>query len=358
MVERGRATAPSEHRPGRLYWTCQAAGWGAFTLYALTGYVAAAGRSQVRAIDVASFLFFDGVVCLFATHGLRAWMRTHGWLDMPARRLAPRLVLAVVLLAGSISAAVVTGIALTRHGRIPPRDYIAGMFIAFSLAMTGWLAIYFQVVSRRRQQTLERQALELSIVARDAQLRALRAQINPHFLFNALNSLRGLIAEDPPRAASMVTGFAGLMRYALQSDSNETVTLAEELAAVDDYLEIEGMRFEERLRVERAVSPDARYARLPPMLLQLLVENAIKHGVANLRDGGVVRIAAAIVDAQLEIRVSNSGVLSSGDGKGVGLDNARERLRLLYGPAASLTLGAGDGAVVATLRIPLAGSPT
>jgi hypothetical protein len=345
-------------RPSRLYWTCQAAGWGAFTLYALTGYVAAVGRAHIRYVDVTSFLFFDWVVCTLATHGLRAWMRTHGWLDMPARRLAPRLAAAVGLLAGSITAAVVLGIALTRQGRTPPADYIAGMFIAFALAMSGWLAIYFQVVSRRRQRTREGQALELSIVARDAQLRALRAQINPHFLFNALNSLRGLIAEDPPRAASMVTGFAGLMRYALQSDRTETVTLAEELAAVDDYLELERMRFEERLRVERAVSPDARDARLPPMLLQLLVENAIKHGVATLREGGVVRIDAAIADAQLQLRVSNSGVLSRGNGTGVGLDNARERLRLLYGTAASLALDADEGMVVATLRIPLTGSPT
>ena len=344
-------------RPGRLYWTCQAAGWGAFTLYALTGYVAAVGRAQVRAIDVASFLFFDAIVCPLATHGLRWWMRAHGWLALPVRRLAPRLVAVVPLIAGTITAGVVAFIALTRNGRIPPADTIVGMAIAFSLAMTGWLAIYFQVVSRRRQQTLERQTLELSIVARDAQLRALRAQINPHFLFNALNSLRGLIAEDPPRAASMVTGFAGLMRYALQSDRNETVTVAEELAAVDDYLELERMRFEERLRVERVVSPDARDARLPPMLLQLLVENAIKHGVANLRHGGVVRIGVAIVDARLEIRVWNTGVLSSSDGGGVGLDNARERLRLLYGPSASLTLEGGNGFVVATLRIPLGGLP-
>src|SRR5262249_17817702 len=110
--------------------------------------------------------------------------------------------------------------------------------------------------------------------------------------------------------------------------------------------------------VERAVSPEARDARLPPMLVQLLVENAIKHGVATLRDGGIVGVAAAIVDAQLEIRVSNSGVLSSANGGGVGLDNARDRLRLLYGSEAPLTLDAGDGAVIATLRIPLAGPPT
>jgi len=345
-------------RPGRLYWTCQAAGWGAFTLYALTGYVATVGRSHIRAVDVASFFFFDAFICPLATHALRWWMRTHGWLELPVRRLAPRLVLAVLLIVVPITSCVVTWIALTRHGQILPVDAIVGMTIVFSFAMTGWLAIYFQVVSRRRQRMLERQALELSIVARDAQLRALRAQINPHFLFNALNSLRGLIAEDPPRAASMVTGFAGLMRYALQSDRTETVTLAEELAAVDDYLELERMRFEERLRVERAVSPDARDARLPPMLLQLLVENAIKHGVATLREGGVVRIDAAIADAQLQLRVSNSGVLSRGNGTGVGLDNARERLRLLYGTAASLALDADEGMVVATLRIPLAGSPT
>ena len=139
------------------------------------------------------------------------------------------------------------------------------------------------MLARRRRDTLERQALELSLVARDAQLRALRAQVNPHFLFNSLNSLRGLITEDPARAAAMVTGFAGLMRYSLDSDSRETVTLAEEMEAVDDYLGLERVRFEDRLLVERAIAPEALEVRIPPMMVETLVENAIKHGIANIQ---------------------------------------------------------------------------
>jgi sensor histidine kinase YesM len=342
-------------RSARLYWTCQAIGWTAFTLYVLTGYIATVGRAHVRAADIASILFFDAFVCPLITHGLRRWMRERGWLALPTRRLLPRLVAAVVLIAGAITAMIIGVIALSRGSTLSAASTI-GMFFAFVFAMGGWLVIYFQVLARRRQETLERQALELSLVARDAQLRALRSQVNPHFLFNSLNSLRGLIAEDPARAAAMVTGFAGLMRYSLDSDRRDTVTLAEEMEAVDDYLGLERVRFEERLLVERAIAPEVLAARIPPMMVQTLVENAIKHGIANIKEGGVVRLDAQVADGRLRVRVSNTGTLAGpSNGTGVGLTNARERLRLLYGAEASLTVNGHDArTVVATLIIPMA----
>jgi two-component system sensor histidine kinase AlgZ len=343
-------------RSSRAYWTCQALGWGSFTLYVLSGYVATVGWTRMQAADIANIVFFDAVLCPLFSDGLRRWMKSHGWLTLPARRLAPRLLLVVLLFGAVISGLVLVFLAVIHAGQTMSTGSAIGMFFAFSIALSGWLTIYFQALARRRQATLERQALELSLVARDAQLRALRSQVNPHFLFNSLNSVRGLIVEDPARAAAMVTGFAGLMRYSLGSDRRETVTLAEEIEAVDDYLGLERVRFEERLRVERALTPEAMDARIPPMMVQALVENAIKHGIAALRDGGVVRIDAQVAGRELWIRVSNTGTLGAQPGgAGVGLANAHERLRLLYGAAASLTLDQRDGpTVVACLIVPIA----
>ena len=337
-------------RSARVYWTCQAIGWASFTLYVLTGYVASIGWARLRPADIVSIVFFDFFLCIAVSHGLRHWMKRRGWLALPARRLAPRLVASAILIGATLTGLVLGQVAL-EHRPLFARDAIIGMFIAFSVAMAGWLVIYFQVLARRGRQTLERRALELSIVARDAQLRALRSQLNPHFLFNSLNSLRGLITEDPARAASMVTGFAGLMRYSLGSDRRETVTLAEEMEAVGDYLDLERVRFEDRLRVEQTVTPDALTARIPPMMVQTRVEN----GIANLRDGGLVGIDASVTDSRLRIRVTNTGTLSPGAGTtGVGLENVRERLRLLYGATASLSLDGHDGTVTAMIVVPCA----
>lgn len=340
-------------QPKTLYWVCQGAGWSCFTLYVLTGYVAAVGISHARTIDVVSILFFDAGVCPIVSHQLRLWMRRRGWIGLPFRTLVPRLI-GVALLAGAGLTSLVMLVEVLVHGHQDlGTGALVGMFLGFSWGMSGWFLIYVAVVARRRHVALERQALELTVVARDAQLRALRAQLNPHFLFNCLNSLRAMIAEDPVRAASMVTGLAGLLRYSLRSHRAPTIALAEEMEAVGDYLSLERVRFEERLHVDCTVSPAALDAHIPPMLVQTLVENAITHGIAELPAGGSVRVDAEVIDGRLQIQVSNTGRLaaSAGDG-GVGLHNAREQLRLLYGDAASLVLHQRGETVVASVRLP------
>ncbi len=164
-----------------------------------------------------------------------------------------------------------------------------GIVFGFAMAFAGWLTIYFAVQSRRKRDALQ---LELDVVAREAQLRSLRAQLNPHFLFNCLNSLRHLIVTQPARAEIMVTGLAELLRYSLASDRTDAVGLSDELRIVDEYLDIERVRLEDRLTVTRQVAREALRARVPPMLIQTLVNNAIKHGIAELPQGGVVRIEA------------------------------------------------------------------
>jgi LytS/YehU family sensor histidine kinase len=225
------------------------------------------------------------------------------------------------------------------------------MAVGYGAAVAGWLYIYLAVQARRRHG-------EALVAVREAQLQALTAQLNPHFLFNCLNSIRALIVERPADAAAMVTGLADLLRYSLSADRRRTVTLAEELAIVDEYVNLERMRFEDRLRTDRTVDPAALTARVPPMLVQTLIENAVKHGIASSTTGGTVHLRVKIENRTLEIEVTNTGAFKTPvNAEGRGLRNAADRLRLIYGAAASLTVRGTSEHAIASLSIPLEAAP-
>jgi LytS/YehU family sensor histidine kinase len=207
----------------------------------------------------------------------------------------------------------------------------------------------------RRANRFESEALRLEIHAKDIELRALQAQVNPHFFFNSLNSVRALIYENHDAAAQMVDQLASLMRYALRSGQRDTVPLHEELEAVQAYLAIEKIRFEERLRASISVEPGLENVMIPPMSLQTLVENAVKYGVELSATGSDIRIVARrTADATL-IEIANMGaILPFANSTHVGLANTRKRLALAVGGNASLDLSESAGWVRATLQLPVA----
>jgi LytS/YehU family sensor histidine kinase len=193
---------------------------------------------------------------------------------------------------------------------------------------------------------------------KESELRALKSQVNPHFIFNSLNSLRALIDEDPARARKAVTQLANLLRYSLQSGQMETVPFEDELDIVNDYLALEQVRHEERLRLRLDIAPEALHLRIPPMLLQTLVENAVKYGISPRHEGGEIAIIARNSGGSLRIQVSNPGEVArdaQATSTGVGLHNAAERLRLIFGDGATLRLRSEHkpDQVVAEAVIPL-----
>jgi LytS/YehU family sensor histidine kinase len=222
-----------------------------------------------------------------------------------------------------------------------------GMYIG----TLAWSIAYVRITERRAR---EQKDAKMQLALRGAELRALEAQINPHFLFNSLNSIRGLVVEDPQKAQDMITRFAALLRYNLNRERQHTVPFSEEADIVADYLALESVRFEGRLRVQVDVDPAARAIQVPPMILQTLVENALKHGVSRRPEGGEVQISAAANDGKLVLQVTNSGELGSARPADtqLGLKNIRERLHLLYGDRASFLLQNGNGTVVARVEIP------
>jgi LytS/YehU family sensor histidine kinase len=209
------------------------------------------------------------------------------------------------------------------------------------------------VLSRRRALRFEMEKLELEVSVKDAELRALQAQINPHFFFNSLNSIRALIYQDADAAARAVGQLAGMMRHTLQAGQANTVRLADELAAVDAYLGMEKLRFEERLQLTLDIAPGLDEVAMPPMILQTLVENAVKHGLERSMGPCRISIGARRTASAVLISVSNDGELAEASASTrLGLANASKRLALLFGPAATCTLSAQNGAVVATIALP------
>jgi two-component system, LytTR family, sensor histidine kinase AlgZ len=320
-------------KTGRKYWLCQASGWGLYTVVGLVFTVRDTGWRAGPFVEWAAFFLYSVAL----THLFRHLIHERQWALALDWRTAARL------FAGAITIAVVQtvlvlsiNLLLEGRGALWQRAAVLGVWGGTTWACILWTILYLALTASRRAQ--EKDAT-LQLLRREAELQALESKINPHFLFNCLNSIRGLVTEDPARAQDMITRFAGMLRYNLNRDLNRLVPLAEELEVAADYLALESIRFEDRLRVHFEIAEEARSIPVPPMLLQTLVENALKHGISRLAEGGDVTICARAAPGHLILRVENTGRLEpSAAGAGLGLKVARDRIRLLFGGRGKLTL--------------------
>lgn len=329
------------------YWVCQLGGWGLLGLSDMAANLRSLDRPGMVAIcwwTAATGLLLS-MLWRHALHRLR-------WAGAPPRWA--RLALPVLLLACAETLLVYAAIAWYQpFGPVQGYDWLYGAVVFWIGIYLIWTLLYFSVHSVRRATRLEAQALRLEVAAKDAELRALQAQVNPHFFFNSLNSMRALMYEDRDAAALMIDRMACLMRYALQSGGNGTVPLAAELEVVQAYLAIEQIRFEERLRATVAIEPGLEQASVPPMSLQTLVENAVKHGVEASAGGSDIVVRACRQPSGIRIEVANTGALSAtSQSTRVGLRNARKRLALAVGHNASLDVQECDGWVRAVMILP------
>mgnify|MGYP003452110793 FL=1 len=218
-----------------------------------------------------------------------------------------------------------------------------------------WFLIYivYHYVEKNRKDQLDRLKLESTV--KELELKTIKSHINPHFIFNSLNSIRALVDENPERARKAITELSNILRSSMQAEKSETVTLQRELNIVEDYLALEHMRFEERLKVEMDIDPDTLNHQVPPMMLQTLVENSIKHGISKLVHGGVVRIVADFKDDHLELLVQNTGQLNlNTNGDGFGIKSTQDRLNLMYqGKATFAIRNMGTNMVESKVTMPV-----
>jgi hypothetical protein len=344
-----------------LYWLLQVAGWGSYGILGASAAIVFVHLNPARVIAETAAL--TGTALLM-THGLRAVIKRQHWTSRGKVQLTLRVV------GGSLIPGVVLGFMAQfttlgalqdpeqLHGATPHLHStlaLANSIVNWTTIFVLWTAVYLVAVALRNHKSVQLRQSELTRALQLAELRLLKSQLNPHFMFNALNAVRSLIAEDPTRAQDAVTRLANTLRYTLTAGQDEIVTLSRELEIVEDYLELETLRFEDRLRVNCNVSAEARRVRIPVMMLQTLVENAIKHGIAALPEGGVLKIEGELQDGHLLLAVANPRPTApvkspAPESDGIGLRNAAERLRLLFGATARLDLDLSQPAL-ATIRI-------
>jgi len=332
------------------YWICQLVGWSMIPLLWLaSGFAYGMNNAMVL---VCAWGGIGGVLLSDLWH--RILKRRSG--RFASRRLGWKHILPAVLLLGVVHTAWQTaGFAIFQpYGAIHDIRWLPGALVFWWGAHLAWNVFYMAVLALRRANRFEAEALRLEISAKDAELRALQAQVNPHFFFNSLNSVRALIYEDTNAASRMIDQLAALMRYALQSGQSDTVPLAAELEAVQAYLAIEKIRFEERMQVSVEVDAGLEQVRIPPMSLQTLVENAVKYGVEASASGSEIRIRARRAQSgTIVIEIANLGaIVHFANSTKVGLTNTRKRLALALGSSAHLDLSESSGWVRATLTVP------
>ena len=219
-----------------------------------------------------------------------------------------------------------------------------------------WSFIYVSVTSVRRVRQAETHNLRLQNNLKEAQLSSLSNQLNPHFLFNSLNNIRFMIHEDARRADSMITAFSEILRYSLDSSRHEKISLGRELAIIGQYIAIVKTELEQRLTFCMRIDAGLHEALIPPMVLQMLTENAIKHGLEHLPGGGALDITATLDGDNLVFEICNDTAETSGnkgDGMGIGLRNIAQRLALLYGERAALQVTQAPQRFTVRLTLPL-----
>ena len=277
----------------------------------------------------------------YAFMGLSPWYLCR---QFPLKRARILPTVLAHALAGVVMASLWVGLAAllaAAFGLVPAFQGLPGRFAgqAIALLAAGFLlyllsaALNYVLLALQAASEAERRESELEILAREAELAALRAQIRPHFLFNCLNSISALASADPPKAQEMCVRLGEFLRKSLSVGERKTISVAEELALSRAYLQVEALRFGERLQVEEDLDERGDLCQLPPLLLQPLVENAVRHGVASLIEGGKVRVSVACSAGRLRILIENplDPDAPARPGTGVGLANVRQRLAAKWG---------------------------
>lgn len=357
----------------RAYWIAQLGGWFAYAMVHYLSYVPALAPGEYL-----EYLGYGGLLVtelLYIPPGIAA---SSALGVVYGRLLARRTrwsVVALVATCGCVALGIlfflVYRVLLQGLGLLAPDEALlawpaaARSVLGFTFALVAWSGVWFGVVFWQASQASQ-------LLTREARLRMLAYQLNPHFLFNALNSLRALIDEDRVRSRRMVTELAEFLRYALLHRPLERTTLAEELAAIESYVAIEKIRFEERLTVAFEIDGGVSTAEVPPFLLHPLVENALRYGDGRSPEHPLhVRLSARTEADRLVLEVWNSGTLTSVTedghgyghapsaddqvaGTGIGLANVRARMDALFSGQHQFTLSEASGGVLARIEMPLA----
>jgi len=341
-----------------LYWLCQILGWSLVSLYwAYTVYT----RDNYGVFYTLLNYVLDISIGIFLTHIYRQFARKVNWSSLPIKQLLIRLVPIVFLLA--IFFSLLNNLKwylywTTVIGR--EEDFLVKMIYWNPILITGlrlmsiWLLAYHLYHYYQKEVVTAKENAQLSLIAKQAQLDNLSAQLNPHFLFNSLNSIKSLVIENPNVARRAIDLLSDLLRSSLYEKDKDFITIKEELSLVKDYVELEKMRFEERLQLDITIDKTLNNYKIPTLSIQLLVENAIKHGIDLKVEGGLIHLSIELYNNAVQIMVQNPGIINKNKKAGLGLRNLRERLAIQYKGKAAFSLTEIDKeSVSAIITLPI-----
>ena len=333
-------------RRQKIYWACQIGGWLFFWALNLFFY------SVANKISIHDFFIYSGFILtgIVLTHInryiiLKFQILKTKIIPQLGYVLASSFVLAIVFLfIGSLDIG-----SLERATEVTLQNVLNAI-----VPYLFWSAIYFGFHYLQNYKKTEIQNLRWEASSKDIELNKLKSQLNPHFMFNSMNSIRALIDEDPAKAKEAVTQLSNILRNTLLMNKNKEIFLEEELRIVKDYLALEHIRYEERLKYNFDIEEGALKKIVPPLIVQAQVENAIKHGISKLPKGGEVNVNAKLIDKNLFIEINNTGQLSNEQSEtGFGLLNSKQRLELLYGNKATIEIAnTNNNEVSVKIKIP------
>ena len=340
-----------------LFWIVNAAGWFTYLLFAALffGYFTGNLNPTSLLINLLAFCYF-----VPATGWLRWFIKRLGWLEHKQwGKLVPVLIMTNYLIA-LLGQFLISLFMMYGMGMMTWAEYSVPVLMVTSgqqwFVLCLWVSLYLAIKQMRdnRQFILKQAQLEATLHA--TELKALKAQLNPHFIFNCLNNMRAMAIDDGVKTREMITNLSEILKYSFQFGDHNQVTVMREIQHVKNYLALESIQFEDRLSYDFKVDAAVEPFMIPTLSIQLLVENAIKHGIMGLPDGGHIQINITQVNLILTITVINTGQIKDQppDTTGVGLTNLRQRLALIYGDQATLNIqNIGHDQVAVQVNIPV-----
>lgn len=346
------------HKSISLYWKCQIIGWGFVSLLWL--YIALV-RDQFSVFHAIANYVLDVTICIGLTHTYRTIALKAKWNNLNIKKLIRKVIPSILIL----SILFMLFMNLKTSGYVylvnNNNNFLDNLLVWNPVLITGlrhmsiWVLAYHLYHFYRREIVAAKTNAQLSVIAKQAQLDNLSVQLNPHFLFNSLNSIKSLVIENPKIARRAIDLLSDILRSSLYEKEEAFITLKHELGLVKDYIELEKVRFEERLNMSVIMDNAMEDYMVPPLSIQLLVENAIKHGIDKRINGGTIILSIIEKDGYIKIVVQNPGhIVDNGLQTGIGIKNLTKRLQLQYNGEASFNLNnETQDQVTATLIIPI-----
>lgn len=320
-----------------IYWKCQIIGWSLYTTINLIFFNIS---FTTNFKDNLTFILWLPLG-IGITHAYRHFIVKFHFLKTPLLSqsliiLVSSILMAIIFFFVNMGLVKVLGIAEDSFNLLAATSKVLSLVLIFFV----WSIIYFGFHFFDNYKKTEILNLRLESNSKEIELNQLKAQLNPHFMFNSMNSIRALIDENPQKAKQAITQLSTILRHTLMMHKHKFIPLEDEMNLVKDYLELEHIRFEERLKYNINIDDETNTLHIPPMMIQTLVENAIKHGISKLPKGGEITIDARKINTEHKIRIINTGQLKpeSRTESGVGIENSKERLSYLYGNKATFLL--------------------